>query len=144
MNQRTIFITEFDLQRLKEVMRDSSAHSRDRHHYIDLERESGRARPVSPDQIPSVHYSDWTREQLIEALEEAKQQILELRAANDEYRWLEGALKKRTHELNERVLEIDTLRQVRDIPSAEPVTYSPSSHAVVSVGSIKNVLGEEV
>lgn len=46
---------------------------------------------------------------LLDALKEAHEQIQHMENLIAEYNWLEGALRKRTRELNERVKEIDCL-----------------------------------
>ena len=46
---------------------------------------------------------------LISALCEAHQEILELQNRLGEYKWLEGALRRRTSELNERFKELECL-----------------------------------
>ena len=46
---------------------------------------------------------------LISALREAHQEILELQNRLGEYEWLEGALRRRTNELNERLKELECL-----------------------------------
>ena len=49
MNQRDIFITEFDLARLRDVLRARiSAGGRDRDHLESLEHELDRAHVVDP------------------------------------------------------------------------------------------------
>ncbi|MDZ4184270.1 MAG: hypothetical protein U1D97_04730 [Desulfuromonadales bacterium] len=50
-----------------------------------------------------------SKEELIDALREAHQQVLELQAQRKEYHWLEEALRGRTQELSERVKELDCL-----------------------------------
>jgi len=62
------------------------------------------------------HRNDWdvSREELIDALREAHQQVLELQAQRKEYHWLEEALHKRTQELSERVKELDCLYFIAD------------------------------
>ncbi|MBU0482836.1 MAG: hypothetical protein KKG47_17215 [Proteobacteria bacterium] len=62
------------------------------------------------------HRNDWdvSREELIDALREAHQQVLELQAQRKEYHWLEEALHKRTRELSERVKELDCLYFIAD------------------------------
>ncbi len=53
MNQRDIFITEFDLARLRDVLRARiSAGARDRDHLESLEHELDRAHVVDPSAVP--------------------------------------------------------------------------------------------
>lgn len=60
-----------------------------------------------------------TKEQLIEALRDAHQRLLELegrvRESSDDTEWLEEAIKKRTRELNERVKELNCLYQISSV-----------------------------
>lgn len=46
---------------------------------------------------------------LISALRESHQEVLELQNRLGEYKWLEGALRRRTIELNERLKELECL-----------------------------------
>jgi hypothetical protein len=57
---------------------------------------------------------DLSKEELLDALYEAHQQVLELQAQRKEYRWLEEALRRRTQELSERVKELDCLYFISD------------------------------
>ena len=50
-----------------------------------------------------------SKAELLEALKEAQEQIENLDNRIAEYKWLEGALRKRTSELSERVKELDCL-----------------------------------
>ncbi|MGQ0645480.1 MAG: hypothetical protein ACT4O3_08315 [Elusimicrobiota bacterium] len=57
-----------------------------------------------------------TREQLTEALEDANRRLAELEGrlseSKDDALWLEGAIRKRTRQLNERVKELDCLYRI--------------------------------
>lgn len=53
--------------------------------------------------------------QLAESLREANARVLELEAKLSEYQWLEGALRQRTRELNERVKELECLYAISNI-----------------------------
>lgn len=46
---------------------------------------------------------------LVEALREAHRDIQELQAQIAEFRWIESALRRRTHELSERIKELECL-----------------------------------
>ena len=53
MNQREIYITEFDLARLRDVLRArTSVGARDRDHLESLENELDRAHVVDPSAVP--------------------------------------------------------------------------------------------
>ncbi|MBP8105923.1 MAG: transcription elongation factor GreAB, partial [Nitrospira sp.] len=53
MNQRDIYITEFDLTRLRDVLRARiSIEARDRDHLESLENELDRAHVVDPSAVP--------------------------------------------------------------------------------------------
>lgn len=49
---------------------------------------------------------------LVAALHEAQQEILDLQKQLEEYQWVESALEKRTNELNERVKELECLHSI--------------------------------
>ena len=55
-----------------------------------------------------------TREELVEALGEAHQQVLDLQSQLAEYKWIEKAIRKRTKELSERIKELDCLYTISD------------------------------
>lgn len=57
---------------------------------------------------------DVSREDLIDALREAHQQIFGLQEQLKEYAWLTEALRRRTWELSERVKELECLYRVSD------------------------------
>ncbi|MDD5642416.1 MAG: hypothetical protein PHX53_12255 [Syntrophales bacterium] len=50
-----------------------------------------------------------TREEMTEVLRDAHQEILDLQFKLAEYEWVESALRDRTHELSERVKELECL-----------------------------------
>jgi len=50
-----------------------------------------------------------SKAELIDALKEAQEQIQHMENLIAEYKWVEGALRKRTRELSERVKELDCL-----------------------------------
>ena len=54
-------------------------------------------------------------DELLAALREAHQQVLDLQGKLSEYKWIEGALRKRTKELSERVKELDCLFSISDM-----------------------------
>lgn len=54
-------------------------------------------------------------DELLAALREAHQQVLDLQGQLSEYKWIEGALRKRTKELSERVKELDCLFYISDM-----------------------------
>ena len=54
-------------------------------------------------------------DELLTALLEAHQQVLDLQGQLSEYKWIEGALRKRTKELSERVKELDCLFSISDM-----------------------------
>ena len=54
-------------------------------------------------------------DELLTALREAHQQVLDLQGQLSEYKWIEGALRKRTKELSERVKELDCLFSISDM-----------------------------
>lgn len=53
-----------------------------------------------------------SKTKLLGALKEAHEQIQHMENLLEEYKWLEGALRRRTRELNERIKELDCLRAV--------------------------------
>jgi nitrate/nitrite-specific signal transduction histidine kinase len=57
---------------------------------------------------------DYSRQELIDALREAHQQVLNLQAQLAEYKWIEDALHRRTRELSERVKELDCLYSISE------------------------------
>ncbi len=50
-----------------------------------------------------------TREEMTEVLRDAHQEILDLQFKLAEYEWVESAIRERTHELSERVKELECL-----------------------------------
>ena len=58
--------------------------------------------------------SEATMSDLVEALHEAHEQIMDLRTEIAELRWIETALRERTRELGERVKELDCLYAISD------------------------------
>jgi nitrate/nitrite-specific signal transduction histidine kinase len=72
-----------------------------------------------------------SKTELLEALKEAQEQIQHLESLIAEYKWLEGALRKRTFELSERVKELDCL-------------YAISSRLANPQGSLQKFLADIV
>jgi len=68
---------------------------------------------------------------LLDALKEAHEQIQQLKNSLDEYKWLEGALRRRTFELSERLKELDLL-------------YAISSKLVDPTYSLQKILADIV
>lgn len=56
-----------------------------------------------------------SRQELEEALREAHQEVLDLQAQLEEYRWTEAAIRRRTQELSERTKELDCLYKIVDL-----------------------------
>ena len=54
-------------------------------------------------------------DELLAALREAHQQVLDLQGQLSEYKWIGGALRKRTKELSERVKELDCIFSISDM-----------------------------
>ena len=54
-------------------------------------------------------------DELLAALREAHQQVLDLQGQLSEHKWIGGALRKRTKELSERVKELDCLFYISDM-----------------------------
>jgi hypothetical protein len=59
-----------------------------------------------------VGYENLSKEELIEVVKELNREIHNLEDVVDDAKWLEWALRRRTHELNERVKELDCLYQI--------------------------------
>ncbi|MQY61013.1 hypothetical protein GH153_04150 [bacterium] len=66
---------------------------------------------------------------LLDALKGAHEQIQQLKNSLDEYKWLEGALRRRTFELSERLKELDCL-------------YAISSKLVAPTSSLQKILAD--
>ncbi len=78
---------------------------------------------INPDSI--------SKTELLDALKEAHEQIQHLENRIAEYKWLEGALRKRTFELSERIKELDCL-------------YTISSELANPPGSLQKILANIV
>jgi len=72
-----------------------------------------------------------SKAELLDALKEAQEQIENLENRIAEYKWLEGAFRKRTFELSERVKELDCL-------------YAISSRLANPQGSLQKLLANIV
>ncbi|HOW27538.1 MAG TPA: hypothetical protein PK876_03415 [Elusimicrobiota bacterium] len=76
-----------------------------------------------------------TKEQLVEALRSAHLRLLELESqlheSKDDSEWLEGAIKKRTYELNERVKELNCLYQITSILEESSESASGAARRLV-------------
>lgn len=68
-----------------------------------------------------------SREELLSALHEMNRRLLEMEARQGEDEWLEDALKRRTHELSERVKELECLHHLLQISldSKDPLAKRP-------------------
>lgn len=56
-----------------------------------------------------TEHDSTSKTELLKALKEAQEQIQHLETSIAEYKWLEGALRKRTFDLSERVKELECL-----------------------------------
>ena len=72
-----------------------------------------------------------SKDELIDALKEAQEQIQHMENLIVEYKWLDGALRKRTRELSERVKELECL-------------YAISSRLVCPFESLQKILTDIV
>ncbi|MDP3981732.1 MAG: hypothetical protein Q8Q33_09995 [Chlamydiota bacterium] len=63
---------------------------------------------------PQEIASELTHEELVEALGEAQQEILDLQSQLAECKWIETAIRKRTKQLSERIKELDCLYAISD------------------------------
>ncbi len=57
---------------------------------------------------------DEGRQELVDALREAHERVLELESQLAEYKWIAEALRRRTRDLSERVKELDCLFSISD------------------------------
>ena len=75
---------------------------------------------------PAPDFDQLPREQLLEAVREMHSRLVELETRLDqakmENRWLEGAIAKRTRELNERVKELHCLYEVSAMLDSEELS----------------------
>lgn len=62
----------------------------------------------------SAQDEDDGRRELVDALREAHERVLELEAQLAEYKWIAEALRRRTRDLSERVKELDCLYSISD------------------------------
>ncbi len=62
-----------------------------------------------PDESNAIDIKIGDEMEVQQALRNAHKEVLALQAKIEEYRWLEGALRSRTRELNERMKELDCL-----------------------------------
>jgi len=72
-----------------------------------------------------------SKAELLDALKEAHEQIQDMKNLLAEYKWLEGALRRRTGELSERVKELDCL-------------YTISSRLANPTDSLQKILADIV
>lgn len=79
----------------------------------------------------ATDFDSISKAELLNALKEANQQIQHMENLLAEYKWLEGALRRRTYELSERVKELDCLYQV-------------SSRLISSTDSLQKILADIV
>jgi nitrate/nitrite-specific signal transduction histidine kinase len=78
-----------------------------------------------------THADSISKAELLDALKKAHEQIQHLESHIAEYKWLEGALRRRTCELSERVKELDCL-------------YAISSRLANPTGSLQKILADIV
>lgn len=95
------------------------------------------ARDTKSAKIGAMKESEPTREQLIEALREANQRLMEieerLRASQDDAEWLEQAIRKRTRDLTERVKELNCLYQITVLLEESDKSITESIQSLVEV-----------
>ena len=77
--------------------------------------------------------SEITRGELVDALREAHQEVLDLQFQLAEYEWLESALRMRTNELNERVKELECVYSISHCLWHRNISLSEMLQDVVNV-----------
>ena len=68
---------------------------------------------------------------LLQSIKEAHEEILLLRGRLAEYKWLEEALRERTHELNERMKELESLYAISSCLMNRRLSFEQMINAVI-------------
>ncbi len=74
-----------------------------------------------------------THDDLVEALRDAHQEILDFQVKLAEYEWVESALRKRTRELNERVKELECLYSISNCLCRSNANLSKMLQDIVNI-----------
>jgi len=81
--------------------------------------------------LPDAPSEDISPQLLLQSVKDAHEEILLLRGRLAEYKWLEEALRERTHELNERMKELECLYAVSSTLMNRRLSFEQKMSAVI-------------
>ena len=81
--------------------------------------------------LPDVPSEDISPQLLLQSVKDAHEEILLLRGRLAEYKWLEEALHERTHELNERMKELECLYAVSSCLMNQRLSLEQKINAII-------------
>lgn len=92
---------------------------------MKLSQEENKAR------LTNAPSEDISPQLLLQSIKDAHEEILLLRGRLAEYKWLEEALRERTHELNERMKELECLYAVSSCLMNHRLSFEQMMNAVI-------------
>ena len=92
---------------------------------MKLSREENKTR------LTNAPSEDISPQLLLQSIKDAHEEILLLRGRLAEYKWLEEALRERTHELDERMKELECLYAVSSILMNRRLSFEQKMSAVL-------------